>query len=201
MCTRITPERWLRRFSRHPQLKSVTQIRAALLKMGIVISEPLGFNNTYALAVKEDFANANGLLRISDLARLRATIRCGFSYEFMDRRDGYGGLADRYRLGFDAAARQPHGTQPDVPPGQSTSMRWTSSTCIPPMPRSRNSCLRVLEDDLHYFPTYQAVWVARSAFVDTLSGSVARAAAVGGSDRARTACRISMPRWISTNTV
>ncbi len=39
-----------------PQLKSVAQIRAALLKMGIVISEPLGFNNTYALAVREDFA-------------------------------------------------------------------------------------------------------------------------------------------------
>ena len=41
---------------KNPQLRSVEEIRAALLKMGIVISEPLGFDNTYALAVREDFA-------------------------------------------------------------------------------------------------------------------------------------------------
>jgi osmoprotectant transport system permease protein len=46
---------------KNPQLRSVSDIRAALLKMGIVISEPLGFDNTYALAVREDFAQREGL--------------------------------------------------------------------------------------------------------------------------------------------
>jgi osmoprotectant transport system permease protein len=147
-----------------PQLKSVVQIRAALSKMGIVISEPLGFDNTYALAVREDFANANGLVRVSDLARLRATIRCGFSYEFMDRQDGYPGLADRYRLGFDSAHvnRMEHSLTYQAIDEHAVDVIDVYSTDA----KIRKFRLRVLADDLHYFPTYQAVWVARSAFVD-----------------------------------
>src|SRR3984957_3406833 len=86
-----------------PQLRSVSDIRAAQLKMGIVISDPLGFDNTYALAVREDFAQREGLHTISDLVRLNSTLKAGFSYEFMDRQDGYPGLAQRYRLGLDPA--------------------------------------------------------------------------------------------------
>jgi osmoprotectant transport system permease protein len=147
-----------------PQLKSVAQIRAALLKMGIAVSEPLGFNNTYALAVREDFANANGLLKISDLARLRATIRCGFSYEFMDRQDGYSGLADRYRLGFDSAHvnRMEHSLTYQAIDQHAVDVIDVYSTDA----KIKKFRLRLLEDDLHYFPTYQAVWVARSAFVE-----------------------------------
>jgi osmoprotectant transport system permease protein len=147
-----------------PQLKSVAQIRAALMKMGIVISEPLGFNNTYAVAVREDFANANGLFKISDLARLRATIRGGFSYEFMDRQDGYAGLADRYRLGFDSAHvnRMEHSLTYQAIDQHAVDVIDVYSTDA----KIKKFRLRVLEDDLHYFPTYQAVWVARSAFVD-----------------------------------
>jgi osmoprotectant transport system permease protein len=146
-----------------PQLKSVAQIRAALLKMGIVISDPLGFNNTYALAVREDFAKSNGLLKISDLARLRASIRCGFSYEFMDRQDGYPGLADRYRLGFDAAHvnRMEHSLTYQAIDQHAVDVIDVYSTDA----KIKKFRLRVLEDDLDYFPTYQAVWVARSAFV------------------------------------
>jgi osmoprotectant transport system permease protein len=146
-----------------PQLKSVAQIQAALLKMGIVISEPLGFNNTYALAVREDFANANGLLKISDLARLHATVRCGFSYEFMDRQDGYPGLAERYRLGFDSAHvnRMEHSLTYQAIDQHAVDVIDVYSTDA----KIKKFRLRVLEDDLHYFPIYQAVWVARAAFV------------------------------------
>jgi osmoprotectant transport system permease protein len=146
-----------------PQLTSVAQIQAALLKMGIVISEPLGFNNTYALAVREDFARANGLRKISDLGRLRASIRCGFSYEFMDRQDGYPGLTQRYRLGFDSAHvdRMEHSLTYQAIDQHAVDVIDVYSTDA----KIKKFHLRVLEDDLHYFPTYQAVWVARSAFV------------------------------------
>ena len=146
-----------------PQLKSLAQIRTSLSKMGIVISEPLGFDNTYALAVHEDFAKAHGLFKISDLARLRASIRCGFSYEFMDRRDGYPGLADRYRLGFDPAhvSRMEHSLTYQAIDQQAVDVIDVYSTDA----KIKKFRLRVLEDDLHYFPTYQAVWVARAAFV------------------------------------
>jgi osmoprotectant transport system permease protein len=148
---------------KNPNLKSVTEIRAALLKTGIVISAPLGFDNTYALAVREDFAQRNGLRTISDLIRLRDSLRTGFSYEFMDRQDGYPGLAQRYRLGLDPAHvnRMEHSlTYQAIAQGAVDVIDVYSTDA-----KIREFKLRVLTDNLGYFPSYQAVWVARAAFV------------------------------------
>jgi len=148
---------------KNPQLKSVPEIRAALLKMGIVISAPLGFDNTYALAVRNDFAQAEALGTISDLARLHATLRAGFSYEFMDRQDGYPGLAERYRLGLDPGhvSRMEHSLTYQAIDQRAVDVIDVYSTDA----KIRKFRLRLLEDNLGYFPTYQAVWVARAAFV------------------------------------
>ena len=148
---------------KNPQLRSVPDIRAALVQMGIVISEPLGFDNTYALAVPEAFARREGLHTISDLARLHATLRAGFSYEFMDRQDGYPGLAERYQLGLDPAhvSRMEHSlTYQAIDQGAVDVIDVYSTDA-----KIRKFKLRVLEDNLSYFPSYQAVWVARAAFV------------------------------------
>ena len=148
---------------KNPGLKSLAEIRAALLQMGIVISAPLGFDNTYALAVREDFAARNGLHTISDLARLRDSLRTGFSYEFMDRQDGYPGLAQRYRLGINPAHvnRMEHSlTYQAIAQGAVDVIDVYSTDA-----KIREFKLRVLADDLGYFPSYQAVWVARAAFV------------------------------------
>jgi osmoprotectant transport system permease protein len=146
-----------------PQLRSVTEIRAALLKMGIVISEPLGFDNTYALAVREDFAQREGLRTIGDLARLHATLRAGFSYEFMDRQDGYPGLAERYRLGLDPAHvnRMEHSLTYQALDQGAVDVIDVYSTDA----KIKKFGLRLLADNLDYFPSYQAVWVARAGFV------------------------------------
>ena len=148
---------------KNPQLQSVTQIRAALLKMGIVISEPLGFDNTYALAVREDFAQREGLHTIADLTRLRATLRSGFSYEFMDRADGYPGLSRRYQLGLDPAHvnRMEHSLTYQAIDQRAVDVIDVYSTDA----KIRKFHLRVLEDNRGYFPIYKAVWVARAAFV------------------------------------
>src|SRR5580698_4461102 len=149
---------------KNPNLRSVTEIHAALLKMGIVISAPLGFDNTYALAVPEEFAQREGLHTISDLARLHATLRAGFSYEFMDRQDGYPGLAQRYDLGLDPAHvnRMEHSlTYQAIAEGAVDVIDVYSTDA-----KIREFKLRVLTDNLGYFPSYQAVWVARTAFVE-----------------------------------
>jgi osmoprotectant transport system permease protein len=149
---------------KNPDLKSVPDIRAALLKLGLVISAPLGFDNTYALAVREDFAARNNLHTIGDLARLRATLRSGFSYEFMDRQDGYPGLAQRYQLGLlpSHVNRMEHSlTYQAIAQGAVDVIDVYSTDA-----KIREFKLRVLEDNLGYFPSYQAVWVARAAFVD-----------------------------------
>lgn len=148
---------------KNPDLKSVPDIGAALRKLGIVISAPLGFDNTYALAVREDFAQRHDLHTIADLARLRASLRTGFSYEFMDRQDGYPGLAQRYQLGLNPANvnRMEHSlTYQAIAQGAVDVIDVYSTDA-----KIREFKLRVLEDNLHYFPSYQAVWVARAAFV------------------------------------
>ena len=149
---------------KQPQLKSMPEIRAALLKMGIVISEPLGFDNTYALAVREDFAQRQGLHSIGDLARLHSTLKSGFSYEFMDRQDGYPGLAQRYGLGFEPANvnRMEHSLTYQAIDQHAVDVIDVYSTDA----KIRKFHLRVLEDNRGYFPTYKAVWVARTAFVE-----------------------------------
>jgi osmoprotectant transport system permease protein len=148
---------------KNPNLKSVAQIRAALLPMGIVISAPLGFDNTYALAVREDFAARNGLQTISDLGRLRDSLRTGFSYEFMDRKDGYPGLTQRYQLGLNPAHvnRMEHSLTFQAIDQGAVDVIDVYSTDA----KIREFKLRVLKDNLGYFPSYQAVWVARAAFV------------------------------------
>ena len=148
---------------KNPQLKSLPDIRAALARKGIVISEPLGFDNTYALAVREEFAQRNGLRTIGDLARLHATLRAGFSYEFMDRPDGYPGLASRYRLGLAAANvhRMEHSLTYQAIDQDAVDVIDVYSTDA----KIKKFRLRVLADNLGYFPHYQAVWVARAGFV------------------------------------
>ena len=85
---------------KRPDLKSIGDIRQALLEQDLVISDPLGFDDTYALAVKESYASRHGLTSISDLHRVENDIRAAFSYEFMDRDDGYAGMVRRYQLHF-----------------------------------------------------------------------------------------------------
>lgn len=149
---------------KNPQLRSQREIQEALLKLDLVMSEPLGFNNTYALAVRESFARRNGVRTISDLARLKSTVRAAFSYEFMDRADGYPGLTKKYH--FDMSPknvnRMEHSLTYQAIDQNAVDVIDVYSTDA----KIRKFNLRVLADDLSYFPVYQAVWVARKAFVD-----------------------------------
>jgi len=149
---------------KNPELKSQEQIQAALLKLGLVMSNPLGFNNTYALAVREQFAHDNDLRTMSDLVRLKSTLRAAFSYEFMDRADGYPGLASKYHLELSPknVNRMEHSLTYQAIDQNAVDVIDVYSTDA----KIRKFNLRVLKDDLDYFPVYQAVWVARKAFVD-----------------------------------
>jgi osmoprotectant transport system permease protein len=149
---------------KQPQLKSVEEIARALGRLDLVISGPLGFDDTYAIAVKDSFAEQNQLRTISDLARVQSSIRAAFSYEFMDRKDGYPGMVDSYQLRFDPhkVNRMEHNLSFQAIADGAVDVIDVYSTDA----KIKRFNLRVLEDDRHYFPVYQAVWVARKAFVD-----------------------------------
>lgn len=73
------------------------ELKAALAAHGIVMSEPLGFNNTYAIGTKRELADRLGLESISGLNEY-PELSFGFTNEFMDREDGYPGLRQTYNL-------------------------------------------------------------------------------------------------------
>lgn len=149
---------------KRPELRSLDEIRAELAKLGLTMSDSLGFNNTYALAVKEDFAVKNNLTSISDLQRVQDKIRVAFSYEFMDRQDGFAGMVARYRLNFAPAkiSRMEHSLVYQAIDNGAVDIIEVYSTDA----NIARFGLRVLTDDAHYFPNYQAVWVATQTFVD-----------------------------------
>jgi osmoprotectant transport system permease protein len=149
---------------KQPQLKSVDEIRRALIAMDLVISEPLGFNDTYAIAVKDTFAEQHQLHTISDLRRVQSSLRAAFSYEFMDRKDGYPGMVDAYQLHPDPqkVTRMEHSLSFQAIDDDAVDVIDVYSTDA----KIKKFHLRLLEDDREYFPVYQAVWVARKAFVD-----------------------------------
>ncbi len=60
----------------------------------------MAYQNTYALAVKANFAQENGLKTISDLKKIENQIKAGFTLEFIDRSDGYKGIQETYGLDF-----------------------------------------------------------------------------------------------------
>ena len=129
-------------------------------RFGFDVGPPLGFNNTFAIVVRGEDAKSLNLRTISDLVPLAPHWRAGFGYEFMERSDGYPGLASAYGLKFAAApsimdlgllyrALKEH--KVDVVAGNSTDGLIVALG------------MTVLEDDRHYFPPYQAVTVVRAA--------------------------------------
>ncbi|HWG68604.1 MAG TPA: glycine betaine ABC transporter substrate-binding protein [Steroidobacteraceae bacterium] len=148
---------------KQPNLKSLDDIRRALGALDMTISGSLGFNDTYALAVKEEFAQAHHLNSIGDLVAIQSSIKAAFSYEFMDRKDGYPGLVDSYRLHFDPKQvnRMEHALSFQAIEQNAVNLIDVYSTDA----KIKKLHLRVLKDDHNYFPVYQAVWVARNAFV------------------------------------
>jgi glycine betaine/choline ABC-type transport system substrate-binding protein len=61
---------------------------------------PFGFNNTYVLTVRDDFAKKNNLEAIKDIQDIDHTMSAGFTSEFMERDDGYPGMKEAYNLNF-----------------------------------------------------------------------------------------------------
>jgi osmoprotectant transport system permease protein len=135
---------------------SLTEMRAALTAQGIGISESLGFNDGYALAVTRATAEKYGLRRISDLAG-HPELRLGFTHEFIGRKDGYQGLAAHYGLKMPNIRGIQHElAYQAIAAGQIDLMEiYTTDAQIDRLG------LQLLEDDRAFFPRYDAVLLYR----------------------------------------
>jgi osmoprotectant transport system substrate-binding protein len=127
-------------------------------RFGLDLGRTFGFNDTFAMEIRGDDARRLGLKTLSQAAAYTPQWRAGFGYEFMERPDGYKGLAAAYGLRFAESprimdlgllARALKDRQVDLAAGN------TTDGLIPALD------LFVLEDDKHYFPPYEAVPVIR----------------------------------------
>ena len=140
------------------QQLGIQQIENALGKIGIGMTEPLGFNNTYALVMRRDRAEQLGIRAISDLQKHRE-LKIGLTHEFLDRRDGWRPLAMEYQLnprsviGIDHAlgyAALQNGSI-DVKDAYSTDAKIAEFNLV------------ALKDDRKFFPRYDSVFLFRSS--------------------------------------
>ena len=131
-------------------------------QFGVEWTEPLGFNNTFAIIVRKSDAENLNLKTISDAAPQTAKWVAGFGYEFIERQDGYPGLAKAYGLRFPNPPRVMDlgltykavaERQVDFIAGNSTDGLIDALDLV------------VLDDDKHYFPPYDAVPLVREASV------------------------------------
>jgi osmoprotectant transport system permease protein len=132
------------------------EINARLAPLGLAASHPLGFQNTYALGVREAAAKEHGLARISDLVRA-PHLRFGFSHEFLGRKDGWPGLAAAYGLGSVQTTALDHGLAYEALAASRIDVIDLYSTDA----KIARYSIRVLEDDKAFFPRYDALFLHR----------------------------------------
>lgn len=136
---------------------SIAELNARLAPMRLGIGVPLGFNNTYALAMRSEAAQRQGIRTLSDLARHR-DLRLGLSQEFLGRADGWAGLKRAYDLPFAAPRGLDHGLAYEALAAGQVDVIDVYATDA----KIGRYGLVVLADDRSFFPRYDAVLVYRS---------------------------------------
>jgi len=127
-------------------------------RFGLEVTEPLGFENTFAMVVRSDDAERLHLKNMSDLEPIAPQWHAAVGYEFLERPDGYQGWRKTYGLKFAETPRvmdlgllyralTQH--QADIVAGNSTDGLIATLHLVP------------LRDDRHYFPPYDAVPIVR----------------------------------------
>jgi glycine betaine/choline ABC-type transport system substrate-binding protein len=143
---------------------------------GIVWLEPLGFNNTYALAVPERLSARLGITKISDLL-VHTDLRAGFASEFLARDDGWPGLSRKYGLRFQ---QEPGSMEAGLMYQAAASGQVDVVSAYSTDGRIETQHLRVLDDDREFFPPYEPAIMIRKATLARRPGLEPRLRALAG---------------------
>ncbi len=134
------------------------------------VSSPLGFDNTFAILVRGEDARRLNLKTVSDAAKYARQWQAGFGHDFMVRPDGYAGFSRAYGLQFAGTSEMAldltytalASHKVDLIAGNSTDGRIAGLDLVQ------------LEDDKHYFPPYEAVFIIRPTADDVVSDEYVR---------------------------
>ena len=143
------------------------RVRAGYKQWDLEWSDPIGFNNTFAIVIRKGDADERNAHTISEAATFQKGWKLGVGYEFVKRPDGLPGLIGTYRLNTKGSVKTMdlgllyqalEQGQVDMVAGNSTDGQLAAKPFV------------VLEDDQHYFPPYEAAWVVRGATLTRLPG-------------------------------
>jgi len=135
---------------------TLEDLNRGLAPMGFGVAVPLGFNNSYALAMREERAQALGIRKLSDLAK-HPDLKLGLSQEFIGRADGWPGLKAAYALPHRAPQGLDHGLAYEAIAAAKIDVMDIYTTDA----KIERFQLRALEDDRGFFPRYEAVLLYR----------------------------------------
>jgi osmoprotectant transport system permease protein len=146
----------LQEILKDPSPEGPDQIRSRLGGLGIGMTGELGFDNTYALVMKRQRARDLGIRTIDDLRQF-PELAVGLTHEFLERRDGWEPLCARYGL----AMRQVRGIDHTLAYRALANGAIDLTDAYSTDAKIAEYDLVTLEDDLHFFPEYQAVFLFR----------------------------------------
>ncbi len=155
---------------------SNAEMTGILRSKNIEISKPLGFNDTYAIGMKKGLAEKFHINSISDL-RKYPELRYGFSNEFLDRKDGWPGLSRAYSLPQNNVTGLDHDlAYRGLDEGSIDVIDFYSTDAD-----IKYYNLKVLKDDLHFFPEYKAVFLYRKQAENENPGALSEILKLEGS--------------------
>ena len=128
-------------------------------RWNLVWLEPLGFNNTYALAMKAAHARKLSIRTVSDLKAHASALKPGFNHEFIERSDGYPGLARHYGFRFTKNVLE---MDPGLMYKAAGEGKVDVISAFSTDGRIRAFGLVTLEDDRRFFPPYHAAPLVRA---------------------------------------
>lgn len=146
-------------------------------RFGLDVLPSLGFDNSFAMVMRGADARSMNLSRLSQLGQYSSRLRMGVGYEFLERADGYPGLVKAYGLHFAESPRVMdlgllyralQSRQVDIVAGSNTDGLIAALDLV------------VLEDDLHYFPPYEAVPIVRPEALQRFPGIKSGVTALAG---------------------
>lgn len=146
--------------SRTDRAEVLAVVRGEFLRRwDLVWLAPLGFENSFELAVRREVAERFGITTISDLVAHAGELRAGFGPEFIERDDGYPGLGRLYGLRFGEARSLQHALKYEAAGNGKVDVIDVYTTDG----RIAKYDLRVLDDDRSFFPPYEAAPLVRAA--------------------------------------
>jgi len=140
---------------KHPKPTDLATMNRELAPLGLGVAVPMGFQDGYALAMRAEQAAQLGITKLSDLAK-HPQLVFGLSHEFIGRADGWPGLAARYKL-----PQQPTGIDHGIAYEALAAGRIAVTDIYSTDAKIAELKLTVLDDDLGYFPRYDAVLLYR----------------------------------------